>query len=58
MQVGWDRQRRVRGNLIYVTIENQRVLVKYDGTATGITQELVAAGIPIDNIVLAFHQLA
>ncbi len=57
MQVGWDRQRRVRGNLIYVTIENGRVFVEYDGTETGITDELVAAGIPRDNIVLAFHQL-
>jgi XisI protein len=57
MQVGWDRQRRVRGNLIYVTIENDRVFIEYDGTETGITDELVAAGIPRDSIVLAFHQL-
>jgi XisI protein len=57
MQVGWDKQRRVRGNLIYVTIQQGRVFVEYDGTETGITDELVEAGIPSDNIVLAFHQL-
>ncbi len=57
MQVGWDKQRRIRGNLIYVTIQNDRIFIEYDGTETGITDELVAAGIPIDNIVLAFHQL-
>jgi hypothetical protein len=65
MQVGWDKQRRVRGNLIYVTIQpvdvaspvENRVVVEYDGTETGITDELVEAGIPRDNIVLAFHQL-
>jgi XisI protein len=57
MQVGWDKQRRVRGNLIYVTIQQGRVFVEYDGTETGITDELVEAGIPRDNIVLAFHQL-
>jgi XisI protein len=57
MQVGWDKQRRVRGNLIYLTIQNDRVFIEYDGTETGITDELVAAGIPRDNIVLAFHQL-
>jgi hypothetical protein len=57
MQVGWDKQRRVRGNLIYLTIESDRVFIEYDGTETGITDELVAAGIPRDNIVLAFHQL-
>ncbi len=57
MQVGWDRQRRVRGNLIYLTLQNERVFIEYDGTETGITEELIAAGIPRDNIVLAFHQL-
>jgi XisI protein len=57
MQVGWDKQRRVRGNLIYLTIQNDRIFIEYDGTETGITDELVAAGIPRDNIVLAFHQL-
>jgi XisI protein len=57
MQVGWDKQRRIRGNLIYLTIQNERVFIEYDGTETGITDELVAAGIPRDNIVLAFHQL-
>ena len=57
MQVGWDKQRRVRGNLIYVTIQRDRVFVEYDGTEVGITDELVAAGIPKENIVLAFHQL-
>lgn len=57
MQVGWDRQRRVRGNLIYLTIQKGRVFVEYDGTENGITDELVAEGIPRDNIMLAFHQL-
>jgi XisI protein len=57
MQVGWDKQRRIRGNLIYLTMQNERVFIEYDGTETGITDELVAAGIPRDNIVLAFHQL-
>jgi XisI protein len=57
MQVGWDRQRRVRGNLIYLTIQKDRVFIEYDGTENGITDELVAEGIPRDNIILAFHQL-
>jgi XisI protein len=57
MQVGWDRQRRVRGNLIYVTIQKDRVFIEYDGTENGITDELVTEGIPRDNITLAFHQL-
>lgn len=54
MQVGWDRGRRVRGNLIYVVIENGKVIIEYDGMESGITQDLVNKGIPEHDIVLAF----
>ncbi|GAX37299.1 XisI protein [Nodularia sp. NIES-3585] len=54
MQVGWDRERRVRGNLIYVIIENGKVIIEYDGMECGITQDLVKKGIPESDIVLAF----
>jgi XisI protein len=57
MQVGWDRQRRVRRNLIYLTIQKDRIFIEYDGTENGITDELVAEGISRDDITLAFHQL-
>jgi hypothetical protein len=54
MQFGWDRERRVRGNLIYLSIKNGKVLIEYDGIESGITQELVQKGIPEQDIVLAF----
>jgi len=54
MQVGWDRGRRVRGNLIYVTLSEGKVWVEYDGIGQGITKDLIAAGIPPERIVLAF----
>jgi hypothetical protein len=54
MQFGWDRERRVRGNLIYVRIENSKVLIEYDGIERGITQDLVQNGIPEQDIILAF----
>ncbi len=54
MQVGWDRGRRVRGNLIYVTILQDHVYVEYDGIEHGITEDLIRAGIPQDRIVLAY----
>jgi hypothetical protein len=53
-QVGWDRGRRVRGNLIYVTLSEGKVWVEYDGMEQGITKDLIAAGIPPERIVLAF----
>lgn len=54
MQVGWDRGRRVRGNLIYVTLHDGKVWVEYDGMEPGITQDLIEMGIPESRIVLAF----
>lgn len=54
MQVGWDRGRRVRGNLIYVTLHDGKVWVEYDGMEQGIASDLIAAGIPSERIMLAF----
>jgi len=54
MQFGWDRERRVRGNLIYVRIKDGKVLIEYDGIEGGITQDLIQRGIPEQDIVLAF----
>ncbi|MFN5863091.1 MAG: XisI protein [Pseudanabaena sp.] len=54
MQFGWDRERRVRGNLIYVSIKDGKVLIEYDGIVGGITQDLIQRGIPEQDIVLAF----
>lgn len=54
MQVGWDRGRRVRGNLIYVNLKDGKVWVEYDGVEQGITQALISRGIPEERIVLAF----
>jgi hypothetical protein len=54
MQVGWDRGRRVRGNLIYVTLSEGKVYIEYDGMESGILRDLMAMGIPEERIVLAY----
>jgi XisI protein len=54
MQVGWDRERRIRGNIIYVTLSPDRVYIEYDGIESGITQDLIDRGIPEDRIVHAY----
>jgi hypothetical protein len=54
MQVGWDRGKRVRGNLIYVIIENGKVIIEYDGMESGILQDLVNKGISEHDIILGF----
>ncbi len=54
MQVGWDRGRRVRGNLIYITLQDGKVYIEYDGMECGITQNFIEQGIPENDIILAF----
>lgn len=54
MQSGWDRGRRVRGNLIYIVIQDDRVVIEYDGIEQGISDDFIQAGIAEENIVLAF----
>lgn len=54
MQVGWDRGVRVRGNLIYMTLDDDQVRIEYDGVERGIVDDLVRLGIPRDKIVLTF----
>jgi hypothetical protein len=54
MQVGWDRGRRVRGNILYIVINNDKVIVEYDGLEHGIINDLIRAGIPENEIILAY----
>ncbi|MEG4281325.1 element excision factor XisI family protein [Microcoleus sp. MON1_C1] len=54
MQVGWDRGRRVRGNLIYITLQDGKVYIEYEGMECGITQNLIDQCLPENDIVLAF----
>ncbi len=55
VSVGWDGVKRVHGALIHIDIINGKIWIQRDGTEHGIARELVAAGIPKDQIVLGFH---
>lgn len=52
---GWENHRRVYGTIIHVEIRDGKIWIHYDGIEDGITEELVAAGVPKNQIVLAFH---
>jgi hypothetical protein len=56
MQVGWDKGRRVRGNLIYIKLEQNKVHIEYDGLEHGIGDDLIAEGVAPADIVWAFLQ--
>jgi hypothetical protein len=55
LYVGWDEQRRVHGIVIHIDIRDGKVWIQHDGTDAVIAEELVAAGIPRDAIVLGFR---
>ena len=55
MSVGWNGQHRIHGSLLHVDIKNGKIWIQHDGTEEGIANRLVAAGVPKDDIVLAFQ---
>ncbi|NEO72294.1 XisI protein [Moorena sp. SIO3H5] len=52
---GWNNQEHLHSCLIHVGIINSKIWIKCDNTEDGIANDLVAAGIPKSDIVLAFH---
>ena len=55
MHVGWDKERRIHGSVIHLDIIDGKVWIQHDGTDRPVAEELLAAGIPRDDIVLGFH---
>jgi len=55
IRLGWDGHRRIHGCLLQVDVRDEQVWTQRDGTEESIAQELVEAGIPREQIVLAFR---
>lgn len=55
MHEGWEGHKRIHGAIVHVEIRDEKIWIHYDGIEDGITDELVAGGVPKDQIVLAFH---
>lgn len=56
LYVGWNRKDRVHGAIIHVDLRGDKVWIQHDGTERGIAEDLLEAGIPREQIVLAFHE--
>lgn len=52
--VGWDRGRYVHFTLVHIDIADGKLWIHWDRTEDGIATELVAAGVPKEDIVLGF----
>ena len=55
VHLGWKGLKRVYGCIVHVDILDEKIWIQRDGTEVGIANELVEAGIPKQDIVLAFH---
>ncbi|MGD1865583.1 MAG: XisI protein [Phormidesmis sp.] len=55
IHLGWKELKRVYGCIAHVDIKDDKIWIQQDGTEVGIANELVEAGVPKKDIVLAFH---
>ena len=55
MRVGWRGDTRVRRALFYLRLKGEKIWIEEDWTKEGIAHELVLAGVPHEQIVLAFN---
>lgn len=55
LHTGWDRTGRVHAVVIHARIVQDMAWIEQDGTEYGVARELRDAGVPQEQIVLAFH---
>lgn len=55
VSVGWDDDERINGAILHFDIKNNKIWIQHDGTESGVADELLAMGVPKEDIVLAFH---
>ena len=55
LRIGWSGHRRIRGMTLYVRLHNGKCWIEEDWTEEGIATELLKAGVPKSDIVLAFQ---
>jgi len=55
LNVGWNKNQRIRGCVLHIDVKGNKIWIQHDGTETGVANELVAMGVPRQDIVLAFH---
>ncbi|MBW4650603.1 MAG: XisI protein [Kastovskya adunca ATA6-11-RM4] len=56
INLGWQNGERITGMTVYVRIRDGKFWIEEDWTEDGIATDLVRAGVPKEDIVLAFHE--
>ncbi|NOT62112.1 MAG: XisI protein [Acidobacteria bacterium] len=55
MTLGWHDQKRVKWLTLYVRCKDGKIWIEHDAIESGFANELIDAGVPATDIVLAFH---
>ncbi len=55
MYLGWDNNRRVQKTALHLRIKDGKIWIEADETDQGFANVLLRAGVPRQDIVLAFH---
>lgn len=53
--IGWRDIERIWTTSLYIRLADGKIWIEIDWTEEGFANELIAAGIPHEDIVLAFH---
>ena len=53
--IGWQNKRRVQNTMLHIRLRDGKIWIETDGTEDGFATELLKAGVPNSDIVLAFH---
>jgi hypothetical protein len=55
LDVGWQRGRRIYSTPLHFSIKNNKIRLEHNTSDRMVAEELVAAGVPREDIVLAIH---
>lgn len=55
LKMGWHQDNRIKRNVIHIRLKDQKIWIEEDWTEEGIATDLLQAGVPHEDIVLAFH---
>ncbi len=53
---GWERTGRAYAVVVHIRLKDGKIWIERDGTEEGVVEEFVRAGVPREDIVLAFYR--
>ncbi len=53
--MGWQLDKRIKNVMIHVHLKGGKIWIEEDWTEDGVATDLLQAGVPREDIVLAFH---